>query len=117
VNDLLVLGMVWVPWGLVIGRDTYDDLRSPVPLQWYQGRTRARAVVVAVVAGICWPAVLIVDDLRRVPAVFRWLMAFITWRHGRSRRRGLRRPRRRSGARCAATGRHVQPRGRAVSRV
>lgn len=77
-NDLLVLGMVWVPWGLVIGRETYDDVQSSVPSQWHQGCTRARAV--AVVAGICWPAVLIVDDLRRVPGLFRWLMAFITWR-------------------------------------
>jgi hypothetical protein len=33
VNDLVVLGMVWVPWGLVIGRDTYDGLRTPVPVQ------------------------------------------------------------------------------------
>ncbi|MGW5718336.1 hypothetical protein ACWEVP_19370 [Amycolatopsis sp. NPDC003865] len=79
-NDLLVLGMVWVPWGLVIGRETYGDLRSSVPSQWYQGPVRARAVVVAVVAGICWPAVLVVDDLVHVPGLFRWLLAFVVWR-------------------------------------
>lgn len=78
-NDLLVLGLVWVPWGLVIGRDTYDDLESSVPLHWFQGHARVRAVVVAVVVGICWPAVLIVDDLRRIPGLFRWLVAFVMW--------------------------------------
>jgi hypothetical protein len=55
VNDLLVLGMVWVPWGLVIGRDTYDDLRSSVSLRWYPGHAGARAVVVAVSRGSAGP--------------------------------------------------------------
>jgi hypothetical protein len=81
------------------GADQPDGDTSHLPVQLQQLRTTVlspdRCADAGQVGG---------RDLHKQPA-----------RHGRSRRRGLRRPRRRAGARCAATGRHVQPRGRPVS--
>ncbi len=75
--DFLALWL-WALAGQHFGRETYTHVADNLPWPWFQGHTRARAIVLSVTVGLMWPGVLVLNELCRIPAVDRWVTAFVT---------------------------------------
>ncbi|MFI7116871.1 hypothetical protein [Amycolatopsis sp. NPDC049868] len=77
-TDVFSVVLLWAVAGQHFGREAYAEVAAKVPWPWFQGHTRARAIVISITVGLTWPGVLLLDELCRIPAVERRVTAFLT---------------------------------------